>query len=256
MSDLGLAATEFGPVGFLADEPTAVAARLAEFDLAAVGGFLPVLLHDAAYDPLPEVDAFIDSCLASGAGVVVLAAYTGVEGYDDRAELDDGGWETLLANLDRLTAHAQDRGVIASLHPHMGTMIEQEAEVVRVLEGSTVGLCVDTGHIAVGGGDPVALTSQYVGRVTHVHLKDVDRSLAARVIAGELTFQEAVREGVFRRLGEGSIDIAGLVQALEAADYQGWYVLEQDVMLDGEPEGEGPVVNVRACLQYLVEAVA
>lgn len=256
MSELGLAATEFGPAGFLADEPSAKAAQLAAFDLAAVGGFLPVLLHDDAHDPLPEVDAYIDACLASGAGVVVLAAFAGVVGYDARPELDERGWDTLLANLDRLAGRAQRRGVVASLHPHVGTMVEQEHDVVRVLEGSTIGLCVDTGHIAVGGGDPVAIVTRHVDRVTHVHLKDVDRALADRVIAGELSFQSAVRQGIFRRLGEGTIDIAGLVRALEAADYPGWYVLEQDVMLDAEPEGEGPVVNVRACLDYLVEAVA
>ena len=92
--------------------------------------------------------------------------------------------------------------------------------------------------------------------MTHVHLKDVDAALAERVIRGELPFQSAVKEGIFRPLGQGDIDIAALVTTLEAADYRGWYVLEQDVMLDEEPAGAGPVTNVRACLDYLLEAVA
>jgi inosose dehydratase len=256
MRDLGLAATEFGPVGFLDDDPAGKAAQLASYGMKAVGGFVPVLLHDPDHDPLPQIDEFIDACIASGADVVVLAAFTGVEGYDDRPALDELGWKTLLANLDRLADHAESRGVVASLHPHMGTMVEQGPEVIRVLEGSKVGLCVDTGHIAVGGADPVALTAAYADRVTHVHLKDVDGAIAEQVIRGELPFQSAVKAGIFRPLGQGDIDIAALVSTLEAADYRGWYVLEQDVMLDEEPTGPGPVTDVRACLDYLLEAVA
>lgn len=256
MRELGLVATEFGPEGFLDEDPQRKAAQLASYDMKAVGGFLPVLLHDPGHDPLPSVDTFIDACIASGAGVVVLAAFTGVDGYDDRPELDELGWKTLLANLDRLSDHAESRGVIASLHPHMGTMVEQSPEVVRVLEGSKIGLCVDTGHIAVGGGDPVALTAAHADRVTHVHLKDVDADLAQQVISGDLPFQSAVKAGIFRPLGQGDIDISAMVTTLEAADYGGWYVLEQDVMLDEEPSDAGPVTNVRACLDFLLEAVA
>ena len=256
MRDLGLAATEFGPDGFLERDPQRKAAQLAAYEMKAVGGFVPVLLHDPDYDPLPHVDAFIDACIASGAGVVVLAAFTGVDGYDDRPELDELGWKTLLANLDRLSDHAESRGVIASLHPHMGTMVESASEVVRVLEGSKVGLCIDTGHIVVGGGDPVALTTAHAHRVTHVHLKDVDQILADRVIAGELPFQSAVKAGIFRPLGQGDVDIAAHGDHSRGSRLQGWYVLEQDVMLDGEPTGPGPVTNVRACLDYLLEAVA
>src|SRR4051812_7198048 len=76
MRDLGLAATEFGPVGFLGTEPPATAARLEAYGMQAVGGFLPVVLHEPSHDPVPEGDAFIDTCLATGAGVVVLAAAT------------------------------------------------------------------------------------------------------------------------------------------------------------------------------------
>lgn len=256
MRSLGLAATEFGPAGFLAAEPNAVARQLLSYGMRAVGGFLPVLLHDESRDPLPDVDRFVDVCLASGAAVMVLAAYTGVGGYDDRPVLDEAGWSTLLANLDRIDTHARTRGVVASLHPHVGTMVERQEEVERVLAGSQVGLCVDTGHLHVGGTDAVALAAANADRVTHVHLKDVDASVASRVVAGELSFGEAVRAGMFRPLGQGDIDIASLVQALEGSGYRGWYVLEQDVMLDAEPVGAGPAANVRESLDFLLGAVA
>lgn len=252
MRTLGLAATEFGPVGFLEEEPAAKAEQLASYGMKAVGGFLPVLLHDAAHDPLPEVDAFIDGCLASGAGVVVLAAFTGVDGYDARPVLDDEGWATMLAHLDRITDRAEARGVIACVHPHVGTMVETGEETERVLAGSRVGLCVDTGHLMVGGADPVALTARHPDRVVHVHLKDVDGSLAAKVSGGSLSFGEAVRAGMFRPLGDGDVDIAAMVRTLEDAGYQGWYVLEQDVMLDAPPVDEGPVADVRKSLDYLL----
>jgi inosose dehydratase len=252
MRSVGLAATEFGPVGFLAEDPAARADQLAGHGMRAVGGFLPVLLHDESHDPLPEVDAFIDGCVASGAGVVVLAAFTDIEGYDERPVLDDAGWSVMLANLDRIADRAASRGVVACLHPHVGTMVESGEETERVLAGSRVGLCVDTGHLLVGGADPVALTERHPDRVVHVHLKDVDGELARQVIEGTLTFGAAVEAGMFRPLGEGDVDVAAMVRILEGAGYHGWYVLEQDVMLDAEPEDEGPVADVRKSLDFLL----
>lgn len=257
MRTLGLSATELGPAGFLPDPPEEKAAMLRDYGLRAVGGFLPVVLHDADVDPMPEVDAFVDGCVASGAGVVVLAAATGVDGYDVRPVLDDPAWKTLLANLDRIAAHVRERGLLAVVHPHMGTMVEGAEDVQRVLEGSHIGLCVDTGHLVAAGADPVAITLAHTDRVAHVHLKDVHADRAARVVAGEVTFSEAVAEGLWTVLGEGSVDVAAMIEALEAAGYQGWYVLEQDLMLpehdtDGQPDGEDPAADVRRCLDYVL----
>lgn len=91
--------------------------------------------------------------------------------------------------------------MVARVHPHVGTIVETGAETERVLNGSRVGLCVDNGHRLVGCADPVALTARYPDRVVHVHLKDVDGNLAARVVEGSLTFGDAVRAGMFRPLG-------------------------------------------------------
>lgn len=251
MRDLGLVATEFGPPGFLATDAEARVAQLADYGLAAVGGFLVVLLHDPEHDPLPGVDAFLDECVAARADVVVLAASTGLEGYDERPTLDDVGWRTLLANLDRLAEHAASRGMLAVIHPHIGTMVEDAGDVQRVIDGSHIGLCVDTGHLAAAGADPVAIARAHPERVRHVHLKDVDAAMAAAVADGSLAFGDAVRRGMFRPLGDGDVDIAGMVEVLEAAGYDGWYVLEQDVMLPGEPSGSGPLADVQASRDFL-----
>ena len=256
MRDLGLRATEFGPDGFLPDSPAAKAALLADYDLRAVGGFLPVVLHGDS-DPMPVVDAFLDACVASGAGVVVLAAATGSDGYDLRPVLDDDQWKVLLTNLDRIADRARERGAVAVVHPHMGTLVESAEEVQRVLDGSSIGLCVDTGHLVAAGADPVAITVANLDRVGHVHLKDVDADRASRVVAGEVLFSDAVADGMWTVLGEGSVDVEAMIDALEGAGYQGWYVLEQDLMLtDGAPEGEGPVADVRRCLDYVLARLA
>jgi inosose dehydratase len=205
---------------------------------------------------MPEVEAFLDACLASSAGVMVLAAATGAEGYDVRPILDDVQWNCMLDNLDRIDARAAERGVVAAVHPHIGTLVEDAQDTQRVLDGSAIGLCVDTGHLVAAGADPVAITLANTARVRHVHLKDVDAAQAARVLAGELTFSDAVSEGLWTVLGEGSVDVRAMVTALEGAGYTGWYVLEQDLKLRGEPEGEGPQADVRRCLDYVREALA
>jgi len=249
MAGVGLAAAEFGPDGFL---PGDRGALLARHGLAAVGGFVPAVLHDPGHDPLPEVAGAVEEFRAARAGVLVLAAATGADGYDTRPDLGADGWTRLLANLDRLDAHARERGLTAALHPHVGTMVERPAEVRRVLDGSGVALCLDTGHLLVGGTDPAALARSAAGRVAHVHLKDVDADHATRVRDGVLTYTDAVRQGMYRPLGRGDVDVAGIVAALTGAGYTGWYVMEQDTVLEGPPApGEGPVRDVAASLRYL-----
>jgi inosose dehydratase len=251
MRDAGLDAAEFGPDGFLPADSAGKAAALAGHGLTAVGGFVPVVLHDRAADPLPEIAAVSDEFRAAGAGVLVLAAATGLEGYDARPELDEAAWRTLLANLDAATALAAERGILATLHPHVGTVVERPGEVRRVLDGCSVQLCLDSGHLLIGGTDPAELARQVPGRVAHAHLKDVDAGWAGRVRSGAVSYTEAVAGGMYRPLGQGDVDLAGLVGALRAAGYAGWYVLEQDTILDAEPVGEGPLADVRASVAYL-----
>lgn len=251
MRELGLTATEFGPQGWLPVAPGDRAAVLAQHGLAAVGAFVPVVLHDPDHDPVPGVDRELDAFEAAGGDVLVLSAASGADGYDARPDLDERGWATLFANLDRLTALAASRGIRASLHPHVGTMVETADDVARVLAGSRVPLCLDTGHLLIGGTDPAELVRAHAARVNHVHAKDVRLDLAAKVRSGELTYTDAVRAGIYTRLGEGDVDFASIVADLTAACYDGWYVLEQDTILAGEPAGEGPMADVRAAAEYL-----
>jgi inosose dehydratase len=251
MREVGLTATELGPDGFLPSDPAELAATLDEYGLAAVGGFTPVLVHEPGHDPVPDIAGLLDAYVAAKAEVLVLAAVTGSDGYDSRPELDDDGWKTLLTNLDRLHDAAAARGIRAVLHPHVGTMIEKKDEVARVLDGSSIPLCLDTGHLLIGGTNPLELVRAAADRVTHTHLKDVHADFAARVQSGELTYTQAVAAGMYTPLGTGDAEIAGVVQHLMNEGFDGWFTLEQDTILAGEPDGEGPVADVRSSFAYL-----
>jgi inosose dehydratase len=262
MQEVGLVATEFGPAGFLPDDPQDKAKTLADSGLRAVGAFVPLVLHDPAVDPVREIEQTLAGFTATGAGTLVLAAATGTDGYDVRPALGAGGWQVLLDNLDRLALVARRAGITATLHPHVGTMVETADDVERVLAGSEIGLCLDTGHLLIGGADPVALAARHAGRIRHTHLKDVDATWARRVRSGEVTYTEAVRAGMYRPLGQGDVDIAAIVGSLERAGYDGWYVLEQDTVLAGPPQTlqpqsgqHAPMADVRASIEHL-QAIA
>src|SRR5690606_20356608 len=145
---------------------------LAGHGLRLVGGFVPAVLHDPDDDAWREVvDAAAARFAAAGADVLVLAADTGSAGYDVAADLDETRWRVLLDRLDAARDLVAARGLRLALHPHVGTVVERREHVERVLEGSGVPLCVDTGHLLVGGSDPVAIVRGAVERVCHVHLK-------------------------------------------------------------------------------------
>jgi len=251
MNLIGLTATEFGPDGFLPSDPAVMAGFLAARHLTAVGGFTPVVLHQHGHDPVPDIERLLRGYDAAHAGTLVLSAATGQDGYDTRPDLDEEGWTTLLTNLDRLAGLAAAHGVRAVLHPHVGTMVERSDEVRRVLEGSAISLCLDTGHLLIGGTDPAELTRQAPERVAHTHFKDVNDQIAAQVRSGRLTYTEGVRRGMYRPLGSGDVDFAAIVSHLRGRDYDGWYVLEQDTILTEAPRGEGPVADVRQSAGYL-----
>lgn len=248
MAEVGLAATEFGPDGFLPSDPTEVLAR---HHLQAIGGFTPLLLHVPAHDPVPEAETLLSTYAATGSDTLVLSAISGLDGYDTRPTLDDDGWRALLTNLDRLAAMATEYGVQAVLHPHVGTMVENTSDVQRVLDGSSVSLCLDTGHLLIGGTDPAELTRQAPERIAHTHIKDVDSGLAKQVQSGRRTYTEAVREGMYRPVGQGDVDFAAIIGQLRGHGYEGWYVLEQDTILTGEPTGAGPITDVHTSVAEL-----
>jgi inosose dehydratase len=255
MRSLGLRATELGPEGFL---PRGSERALLETNgLSLVAGFVPVVLHDPSSleRELATVDAAADTISALGGRVLVLAASTGKEGYEETGRLDTAGWAALGRGIDRAMASAGERGLLVALHPHHGTVVERPEDVERVLDVSGVGVCLDTGHVMVSGGDPVALARTAGSRVTHVHLKDADATIAERVAAGDLGYHAAVAAGLYRPLGEGDVDVRAVLRTVEESGDAVWYVLEHDEVLDHEPEpGSGPLPNARRSLAFLERA--
>ncbi|HEY7505461.1 MAG TPA: TIM barrel protein [Gemmatimonadales bacterium] len=256
VADLGLAAVELGPRGFLPDDPGEVARTLRRHDLRLAAGFVPAVLHRPEYRTaaLDTVATAARTLASAGAEVLVLAAGlgNGAGGYDRSAELSDVEWDALLDGLRVVSDVVAGEGLGVALHPHYGTAVERLAQVDRILEQSDVPLCLDTGHLLVGGADPVEVARAANGRVIHVHFKDVDAGLAARVRAGELGYRDAVARRLYRPLGDGDVDVAGVVRLLSAAGYEGWYVLEQDVVLEQEPAaGEGPAREAARSVSYL-----
>jgi inosose dehydratase len=256
MSIAGLTATELGPEGYLPTEPARLTSLLSSHGLKCAGTFAPVVLHDAARDPVDDIVGHLDLLNACGAEVLVVAAATGAAGYDSRLTLDDTHWNTIFTNLDRLADAAARRGLQAVLHPHIGTMVETPDDLKRVLTGSSVRLCLDTGHLLIGGIDPVELVRAVPERIAHVHLKDVDQGLAARVKAGDLTYSQAVAQRMYTPLGQGDARIAAIVTALRENGFDGWFVLEQDTILAAEPVEGGPLDDVIASVNHLQTVLA
>jgi inosose dehydratase len=255
MEELGLRATELGPEGFL---PVAHAHDLLrKHGLAVIAGFVPAILHVASRldRELRAVRSAAEILAGLGGEVLVLAASSGRSGYDRREPLDPEGWRVLADATARVREVTGEHGLRLAVHPHQGTVIERPEDVDRLLRSTAADLCLDTGHVAIGGGDPLELARGAADRIVHVHLKDVDLRLAERVTAGRLGYRDAVKEGLYRPLGDGDLDVLAIVRTLEEAGYGGWYVLEHDEVLDREPpEGAGPIQVVRRSLTYLERA--
>ncbi|MDE0132812.1 MAG: TIM barrel protein [bacterium] len=256
MASIGLSATELGPDCFLGETPETVRRNTAAAGLAVVGGFVPLLLHLPSRSGEQEGYArrAIKTLAACGSKAMVLGPVLPQNGYDLSGELDATHWDTFDRNLKRLIAQAGEAGLEVALHQHWGMAVEQPRHLDRVLAKTDVSLCLDTGHMFLAGIDPLEVARTVPDRIAHVHLKDVDETAAARVRAGEVTFRQAVRGGMFRPLGSGDVDVEGVISALEAAGYQGWYVLEQDKILDGAPPPrQGPVEDAATSVRYLRE---
>jgi inosose dehydratase len=254
MVESGLSATELGPDGYLPTDPAELREYLARFDMSIVGGFVPALLYrpDRIEAELEYVERAARQLASTGSEVLVLGPSSQHPGYDTPVDMSDEEWTTFLANLQRLDALVSDAGLKTALHPHWGLAIATGPDIDRLLESSDVGLCVDTGHVYLGGADPVEVVQAARGRVLHVHLKDVDAAGAERVRSGEVPFRQSVIDGLFVPLGQGGVDIAGVIKVLEDDGYRGWYVLEQDVSLREEPaDGSGPKADAVESVAYL-----
>ena len=253
MHALGLRATELGPAGYLGEDVGAVRERLDWHGLTLVGGFLPLVLHDAARrDESLALARRTCELYASCDGELLVSTAVADAAWSSPRPLTDDEWRQLVEGLARVDDVATERGLTHVFHPHAGTLVETAEQVGRLLNESTVRLCLDTGHMTIGGVDPLALIVGLGERIAHVHLKDVDREVARRLRAGEVSLLEAVRLGLFRPLGAGDVDIEAVVAVLERTGYNRWLVLEQDVALEASPPpGAGPIGDVRSSIEFL-----
>jgi inosose dehydratase len=236
---LGFAGTQFGR-GFPEGEALAEELRSRGLRFAELYSALPAGPGGLAADAEAQARHDLGRLVEAGGEVLVVAldgsperdAWSGrVDLADDAPRWPSAAFDELAALLDRLARETPD-GVRVAFHPHTATWIEAPSEVDALadrLRGTRAGLCLDVGHHLVGGGDPVEAIRRHGALVTHVHAKDVDPSVLERLRAGELAgFRPAIRERLFTELGNGALDLAGVVAALDEIEFDGWIMVEQD----------------------------
>jgi inosose dehydratase len=253
MASLGLTATEMGPVGYLPPDAAVVRTLLDRYDLGLVGAFVPLVLHEPSLAQAHRMLGEVTPLMTALEGDVLVAAAVTDEHWSPRIPLEQSDWARLVDNLQTLSELSAASGLHLALHPHVGTLVETAEDIDAVLAQGEVDWCLDTGHLVIGGTDPVEFTAANAGRIVHVHLKDVAMELAERVRSGELSLVDATRRGLFRPLGDGDASIDEVVRQLDRHGYERWLVLEQDTTLTGEepPVGRGPVIDVRTSIDYL-----
>lgn len=246
IASTGYVGTELGDWGFLPTEPAELRRRLDERSLELVGAFVPVALSDPAAhesgERLALKTARLLAAAAAAAPKIVLSDATiaaplraARAGRITAADgLTEQQWRTLGAGAERIARAVRDAtGLATVFHHHCGTYVETPLEIEMLLSHTSpelIGLCLDTGHATYGGGDPLELLDRYRGRIAHLHFKDCDPSVADEARRREWDYVQAVRRGVFCELGRGSVDFARIVQRLGRTGYDGWIVVEQDVL--------------------------
>lgn len=252
----GYTGTELGPYGYLPTDPQILRAELDRRSLTLTSAFVPLRLKDPQLDLAPARQA-AELLQALGARYLVLAdalwpEREAVAGrvHETNLRLTDRDWETAAANLRKASGLAAGFGLRCVFHHHAGTYIETPDECARLLELTDLGLCLDTGHYAYGGGDPVQAVEALGRRVEYLHLKDVSAAHLEYARRRQLDFLDAVRHGVFCPLGDGVVRFPALLEALRRIDYDGWAVVEQDVDAT-DASTPPPADSARASREYL-----
>lgn len=242
IAEAGYTGVELGPLGFFGADAAQTVATLAEYGLVSAGAYVPLRpLHGKAVmeGDLANLRAVCETLAAFPVtGPVILAEETEAEikshvrrgGRFPELDLDDGQWATLAAGMTEAARIAGGYGLPVSYHPHTGTHVEQPHEVDRFLESTEIGLTLDTGHAAAGGDDPLDLLKRWGDRVNHVHIKDIVQAPVDLASAQSTPFGMA---DAATALGEGELDLDGVMTALAARGYRGWIVVEQDRRPDG-----------------------
>jgi inosose dehydratase len=256
----GYAGIELGPVGYMPERARLLRAELDRRDLELVAGYLFEPLHTPRGGVRALETAERTCRLLAAAGARYLVIIQGFTPERERAagrpratpQLRDSEWRTLVDGVHAVARLASGLyGLVPCLHPHAGTDIEFEDEIERIAadtDPSLVKLCIDTGHCAYAGVDPVALYGRHAERVAYFHLKDVDRGRLRGALARALSFEQAVAAGVFCPLGHGMVDFAALRDALGEHGFEGWATVEQDRL----PTDSGtPAEHAAASLAHL-----
>ncbi|MCL2580797.1 MAG: myo-inosose-2 dehydratase [Oscillospiraceae bacterium] len=173
--------------------------------------------------------------------------------FDCKYVMNDAEWGLLLTGLNKLGALAREKGMRLTVHHHMGTVVQTADEINRLMAGTDpdlVGLLYDVGHLAYCGEDPLAVLSKHIGRVLHVHLKDIRPDIVARVRAEKLSFLQGVRMGAFTVPGDGSVDFVPIFRALAEYGYAGWLLVEAEQ----DPAVANPFVYAVRARKYIREA--
>jgi len=243
MGDAGYDGTDLGPPGYLG-EGDALARRLEAARLEVVGGFVPIGFSERErwHEGLAGLDRTLDLFAGAGAygarpvlcdaGGPERIANPGRGGEDPLLRLDAARWRTLVEGVARAADVARNRGFEPVFHHHTSTYVEGVAEIERLLEDTDVPLLLDSGHMAVAGGDAVEALAAWGERIDAVHIKDVRLDILEGVKAERADTLTAWRRGLFCALGEGDVGLERFCGALADRGYDGWVVVEQDRVLE------------------------
>ncbi len=254
MRELGLPGTELGSAGYLPTDPSVLNELLADHGLALTGGFVPLALHDPELldAAIEQADAAAELLARAGADHFVCCLVADPTNWI-RPELTEEQWTTLYANLEMIRDRVAERGLRLVVHAHVDSLVETAEEMERVLANTDTDWVLETGHLHIGGFDPLRFARDHRHRIGLVHLKDVNSALVEDLNNDSITLMQAVQAGIFPPLGQGDVPLAEIISVLENAGYDGWYVIEQDIAITGEfpGEGEGPVRDVAESIAFL-----
>jgi len=252
IASAGYHGTELGPYGYYPTDPEQLGATLSRHALTLTSAFVPLRWFQ------PErLSADVDALLVVARLLAALHCPFVVvaDGMASPGEPspDEAAWKNAARAMEDVARRLLTLGLRTVVHleagSHLATPEEQE-RLCALTDPGLIGICLDTGHYAYSYGQPRDAVRQYGSRIWYVHLKDVDPAVRDRVTRERLDFYTAVRSGVFTALGDGCADISGVVQDLLSADYTGWLVTEQDVLMP-LANGATPLSNARRSRHFL-----
>lgn len=246
MQATGFNGTELGDWEFMPTDPAGLKAELEQRNLALIASWVTaVLIEPAGHADSAARAVRAARLLAAVAGESpVIVVGDNLFAYEERNKIvgrvqprdsmNDEQWQIFVAGVHLIARRVKDEtGLRTVFHPHCSTWIEAPGEIEKLLnltDPELVGLCLDTGHYTFGGGDPVAAVQKHAGRIRHVHFKDCEPAIAAKARENGWEYNYAVGKGLFCELGQGEVDFSAVLHALKAINYDGWVVIEQDVL--------------------------